>query len=181
VVDFLGVALIFNPELNMDNIEQPKAKGGRPKGSKNLRSKEASRVLAQLGFDPIAMLVRTHDDALRKIAIEERKQKPSMIAIAQLLAIQQKACAELMRYGYARTTETQEVLTRELPPLQVTLTPKGWKPGDPVPGQSGDPNEDAVYDPSAAPDEEYPEYDGRPDPLENLPPVLKHDDFDVVD
>jgi hypothetical protein len=147
---------------------QPKAPRGRPKGSKNLRTKEASRVLAQLGFDPIAEKVKLYDECTREIIREQRKEKPNVLYIAQLIATKDKCASDLLRFGYSRVTETQEIEHKTPAPVAVVLTPKGWKPGDAVPGQSE--GED-VFNPDEAHEDEYPEYGSRIDPAEGLPEV----------
>jgi hypothetical protein len=109
-------------------------KAGRPSGSKNLRSRESSRVLAALGFDPIAVMVKSYDITCREIEREQRKEKPSGVTLAALLTVQNNQIKELMRYGYARVTETTVVETKAPPVMMVITTPQGWKPGDAVPG-----------------------------------------------
>jgi hypothetical protein len=119
-------------------IEQPvKGRGGRPKGSKNLHSRDAAKRLVELGFDPIEELVKQHASVTARIKLEEAKEKPSVIALAQLYAVQERCSNNLMRYGYARQTETSEIHTKDLPPMQVVLTPNGYKPGDKVPVLTG--------------------------------------------
>jgi hypothetical protein len=53
--------------------------------------------------------------------------------ITALLTLQQNASKELMRYGYARTTETTEINQTAPPPMMVVMTPKGYKMGDELP------------------------------------------------
>jgi hypothetical protein len=151
---------------------QPKAKAGRPKGSKNLRTREAARVLAQLGFDPIAEKVRLFDECTREIIREQRKEKPNLLYIAQLLATKDKCSTDLLRFGYSRATETQEIEHKAPAPVAVVMTPKGWKPGDPVPGQLPGNTGEGLGESQQDNDlYEYPEYGPRMDPAEGLPDV----------
>lgn len=112
---------------------QPKNRGGRPPGRKNLHSRDAVRRLVELRFDPIEELINSHDEIVREIDKENRKEKPSLMHISTMHQTKATLIKELLRYGYARTTETTVAQTQELPKMSVTLTPEGFKPGDTVP------------------------------------------------
>jgi len=84
--------------------------------------------LNKLGYDPIERLVRL--DA--KIEAElyslqyddegEPRRKFSGVTYAALIAIQAKIGADLMRYGYKRVAEAEEVRNVTPEPIRITLT-----------------------------------------------------------
>jgi len=78
---------------------------GRPKGSKQIFSKDSVKKLEELGFDPIEKMTELYEEVKEKIAIEEAKKRPSVVAINGMLSTLQKISADLMRYGYGRTPE----------------------------------------------------------------------------
>jgi len=70
-------------------------------------------------------MIKLYDSIEQDIAIEKAKGKPSAIALSNLQNIRQKCINDLMRYGYARTTETSEVINPEdKKPMRIILTHK---------------------------------------------------------
>ena len=101
---------------------------GRPKGYKNIHSKKASQKLSELGFDPLEKLVELHDkieSAIQDLMFDadgNPREKFSSMAHSQLVATQAKVVSDLLRYGYARVTETVELQSRQHIPVQINLT-----------------------------------------------------------
>jgi hypothetical protein len=147
----------------MSNLDAfpPELRGRKP-GQKNLHSKEASRRLAQLGFDPIEKMVKLHEeiekriydmthhpdgtekDGTRKVlTMADGSDSPnsySTMAYSQLLITKQKIINDLMRYGYARVTETTVIEEKKPPVFAIFTTPKGYV----APDMLGD-AEDATF------------------------------------
>lgn len=84
--------------------------------------------LNSLSFDPIQRLVNLHDRIDKEIYELQYMQdgtarrKFSQVAFVQLMGIQQKISADLMRYGYARVQEVQKVEAATLEPIKIILT-----------------------------------------------------------
>jgi hypothetical protein len=114
------------------NIEQPKigtatitTGRGRKPGTVNIVTRQAHRKLMQLGFDPIQKMVDLYDKITADIAKVEASPKPSMYALGALRAAQQKCVSELLRYGYSRVSESNEVVNKQITPITINLTSKG--------------------------------------------------------
>ena len=100
---------------------------GRPKGA---RSQRPSRVeidaqgsikkLEALGFDPIEAHIKAIEEIDIRLDKEDKKRKPSSMAISQLLSIKEKHVSSLMRYGYRQVPEKTEVETT-VPSFGVSL------------------------------------------------------------
>ena len=100
---------------------------GRPKGA---RSQRPSRVeidaqgsikkLEALGFDPIEAHIKAIEEIDIRLDKEDKKRKPSSMAITQLLSIKEKHVSSLMRYGYRQVPEKTEVETT-VPSFGVSL------------------------------------------------------------
>jgi hypothetical protein len=102
---------------------------GRPTGSVNIASRRAAKKLEELGFDPIAEMIKLHDDINTQLeemttAVDEdgNSRGYSQIAYSNLLSTKQKCVTELMRYGYARTPESTMGEGKPMPALQINLT-----------------------------------------------------------
>ncbi|MDA8817026.1 hypothetical protein N9N32_00180 [Alphaproteobacteria bacterium] len=98
-------------------------RGGRPKGSKSIYSKESVKKLQELGYDPIEELVgyiREVDEALAEMA----DSKKGTAAHAQLMNNKFNAINALMRYGYSPTALQSEDKgeQNEKTPIAITLT-----------------------------------------------------------
>lgn len=145
---------------------QPHVGPGRPPGSKNLHSKDASRRLAQLGFDPIEEMIKLHAETIKAIAKESSKEKPSAMALSQLMNVKQKCINDLMRYGYARTSESTEIKHNNLPPMTVVMTPAGYKPGDAIPSMI---NGIAISQPGEDPSNMIDGFDELAEILDDMP------------
>jgi hypothetical protein len=93
-----------------------------------VKPNESVDKLNKLQFDPIQRLVRLHDNIDREISNMlydedgEPRMKFSQVAYATLLGIQAKISTDLMRYGYARVTEVQEIKNSTPDPIRITLT-----------------------------------------------------------
>jgi len=100
-------------------------KGGRPTGSASLKSKEAARRLKELDFDPIEKYVAMYEEVERQIhqlTHEDDgsfKLKYSQMALSQFMATKSNICAQLLRYGYARASETPNGEGKVVPTLTV--------------------------------------------------------------
>lgn len=127
-------------------VEQPilvKRGRGRPPGSKtkDRMQSAAQNKLVQLNHDPIEKLViinRKIDYQLRvmehirdcEIKAEAAGRKHvtkngvrfSPVAYMELLSLQERLNANLMRYKYARVPETVKLDTEDLPLFQINLT-----------------------------------------------------------
>lgn len=101
---------------------------GRPTGSVNIASKRASKKLEALGFDPIEKMVELYKKLERDIETLQYdedglpKDKFPALALSQLMASQQRCVSELLRYGYARSTEATEVNTQAIAPITIQLS-----------------------------------------------------------
>jgi hypothetical protein len=73
----------------------------RPDKSIMIASRDSAAKLSALGFDPIETMVRKYDEIQAVIDQIMMSSKPSMIAMAQMMALQQKISNDLMKYGYA--------------------------------------------------------------------------------
>ena len=114
-------------------IEQPKSgRGpGRPPGSKNIWSASSRMKLNELGFNPIEKMVEQYEAINKEIAELKARDRPPTMTIATLMMGQQKLISDLLRYGYGRVTEVQEVRNPDLKPVQIILTKDGFTPREP--------------------------------------------------
>ena len=84
--------------------------------------------LNALKYDPIERLVRLSDNIeneLHNMLYDdegEPRKKFSQVAYVALLGIQAKIAADLMRYGYKRVAEAEEVHNVTPEPIRITLT-----------------------------------------------------------
>jgi hypothetical protein len=101
-----------------------RAGGGRPKGSKNIHSKESIRKLEALGFDPIEMMVDKYWELEALINRIISGPKPSMQAVAMLVNTQQKISNDLMSYGYNKVPDRPKDVEEEekKQPVRLVLT-----------------------------------------------------------
>ena len=126
-----------DPSVNVSQPDEPGNRRGRKVGSQLRYSKSSVMKLAELGVDPIEMMVQTYHEVTEEMKdMQALKLKPlvlpngdtrrfSAMAYAQLLTIHQKIAADLMRYGYGRVPETVKIEEKKLPGLTIQLTPKG--------------------------------------------------------
>lgn len=113
---------------------------GRQKGAVSFYSQKSVQKLRQLGFDPIEKMVDLYQKITKEIEkmdklntnntafttmTGERRTRFSGVAYANLIAIQQKIIADLMRYGYARVSETIIMTPQATAPLTIMLTKEG--------------------------------------------------------
>lgn len=119
-------------------ITQPveKTRKGRLPGAVGRYSKSSVARLRELGFDPIEKLVQLYEQIDNEITdLTRLKEAPillkngetrrySSMAHASLLTTQQKLINDLMRYGYARVSETVNLKNNTPPGLTINLTPK---------------------------------------------------------
>jgi len=97
------------------------------RGPSRITPNKAFAKLAQLGFDPLEEMVKLHDEIETQLLnmthdLDGNPKKYSLMAHAQLTASKQKCVEALLRYGYARATETIEVAPKAIIPMSVTLT-----------------------------------------------------------
>ena len=111
---------------------------GRPKGARNLRpsrveidSHGSTKKLEALGFDPIEAHIKSIEEIDIRLAKEDKKRKPSSMAVSQLLSIKEKHVSSLMRYGYRQVPEKTEIES-QVNTFGITLT-------DSVPTPSSEP------------------------------------------
>ena len=115
-------------EVNSAENLPKENKGGRPKGSVNINSRAAFKKLEELGFDPIAEMIKLYEETSEELRLMRKQegrykgQKPSLIAQSNLEGIKQKCINDLMRYGYARSTEATEIMNNQTEPMQIVLT-----------------------------------------------------------
>jgi hypothetical protein len=125
--------------MTEDNESQtdmmPSKKRGRIAGTKNrITAKSSLRTLAKLGFDPIVEMVKLNDSLDAEMFLTrydvngELKVKYSQMAYAQLLATKKALLTDLLRYSYARVSETVMIDDQRSTGLVVNLT----KEGEPV-------------------------------------------------
>jgi len=98
-------------------------RGGRPKGSKSIYSKESVKKLQELGYDPIEELVKYIQEVDETLA-EMSDSKKGTAAHAQLMNNKFNAINALMRYGYSPTAlQTEDKGEKvEKTPIAITLT-----------------------------------------------------------
>lgn len=104
--------------------EAEKKPRGRPKGTTgitHIHSKAAVKKLEALGFDPIEKMIEMYNDIEEEIYTIKKSARPSQVAITNLISARQKIINDLMRYGYARTPETNELEVKETKPLEIKL------------------------------------------------------------
>jgi len=119
-----------NVNPSNDNIKnlKPIVRGGkregagRPKGSKNIFSKDSVKKLEELEFDPIEKMVREYNE-INKL-LESGQVRIGSGAHAQLLSTKTTMINSLMQYGYKKVPEKQEIETTEKKPLSIMLNLK---------------------------------------------------------
>ena len=95
---------------------------GRPKGSKNIYSKDSVKKLEELGFDPIEMMVQKYYQIEKQLNSGEIRVGSG--AYAQLMATQGTLINNLMQYGYKKVPEKIEQEITEKKPVAIKLTAK---------------------------------------------------------
>ena len=96
---------------------------GRPKGSRNIYSKDSVKRLEELSFDPIEMMVAKYWEIEEVIQhMNSGLKRYSAQAESQLIMTQQKIINDLMRYGYRMVPDKQEVEVEEKQPIAINLT-----------------------------------------------------------
>ena len=95
---------------------------GRPKGSKNIYSKDSVKKLEELGFDPIEMMVQKYQEI--QTMLDSGEIRVGSGAYAQLMATQGTLINNLMQYGYKKVPEKQEIEVENKKPLAVKLSLK---------------------------------------------------------
>ena len=92
---------------------------GRPKGSKNINSKDAVKKLEELKFDPIEKMVKQYKTIQR--IIDSGEVKIGSGAHAQLVATQATLINNLMAYGYKKVPEKLEQEVSSKNPVAIKL------------------------------------------------------------
>lgn len=106
-----------NPTNRMNGGKREGA--GRPKGSKNIHSKDSVKKLEELNFDPIEMMVAKYNYIEQQLMSGDIRVGSG--AYAQLLATQGQLINNLMQYGYKKVPEKIEQEITEKNPLIVKL------------------------------------------------------------
>jgi len=125
------VKQVILEEVSYESLMAEINMGGRPVDSRDWKkymSEDALIRLSELGFDPIDKMVKMYDEVSAMLLAEESKMKPSAMKIAALVASKQKCINDLMRYRYARVSETSVVETKTIKPIKIGLTRVGHKP-----------------------------------------------------
>lgn len=89
--------------------------------------KDSVAKLEALGFDPVEELIKFHDqldiDIANLLYDEDGEPRPrySAQAYSSLIATKKACIDSLLRYGYARVTESVEVKTPNIKPVIIKL------------------------------------------------------------
>lgn len=100
-----------------------------------LLSRDSVRRLEQLKFDPILRMVQQYErleEDLHNLTHNPDgtyREKYSHLAYSSISLVMQKITNDLIRYGYARVTETVNVNAPNPGPMQIILTEK-YENGD---------------------------------------------------
>jgi hypothetical protein len=105
---------------------------GRPKGSRNIHSRDSVKKLEDLGFYPIEKMIELYEEICERLV--DGSVRVGTGAYAQLKATQATLINNLMQYGYRRVPEKQEVETTERTPINIIL------------GDDNDVSEEIIYD-----------------------------------
>jgi hypothetical protein len=108
--------------------EKPKRRGpggktrgaGRPKGSRNVHSKDSVKKLDELKFDPIEKMVHEYNEINR--LLDEGQIRVGSGAHAQLIATKATLINNLMQYGYKKVPDKQTIGDPDLKPIAIKLT-----------------------------------------------------------
>ena len=92
---------------------------GRPKGSKNIHSRDSVQKLEELGFDPIEKMIELFEEISERLV--DGSVRVGTGAYAQLKATQAQLINNLMQYGYRRVPEKQEIENTEKTPISIVL------------------------------------------------------------
>lgn len=92
---------------------------GRPKGSKNIYSKDSVKKLEELDFDPIEKMIKEYNDLNKLLASGEVRIGSG--AHAQMISTKTTMINSLMQYGYKKIPEKQEVETVNKEPVSIKL------------------------------------------------------------
>jgi hypothetical protein len=105
------------------DVEYVKARSTWARSTKStlINARESAAKLSALGFDPIETMVKKFDEVQTIIDQVMMSSKPSMIAIAQLLTLQQKISNDLLKYGYNQVPDRSET-PPEIEPMGILLT-----------------------------------------------------------
>jgi hypothetical protein len=95
---------------------------GRPKGSKDVFSKESTRKLIELGHDPIEKMIELMGEIDQYIQELKLRPRPPNDTIATLYNAKQRINADLLRYRYGRVPEVDPNEGKEQNPFVVKLT-----------------------------------------------------------
>lgn len=98
----------------------PRVGSGRPKGSRNIYSKDSVKKLEELGFDPIEQLVNKFYEIQE--VLTDGTVRAGSGAYAQLIATQSQIVNNLMQYGYKKVPEKQEIEVENKKPVAIKLT-----------------------------------------------------------
>ena len=98
---------------------------GRPKGSKNINSRQSALMLERLDFDPICQMVyeyRQIDKLLSAQVDKVDKIRKGSDAYCKLTATKAVLINNLMAYGYRKIPEKTETEVTNKAPLNIRLT-----------------------------------------------------------
>lgn len=109
-----------NPTVRQNGGKREGA--GRPKGSKNIFSKDSVKKLEELKFDPIEKMVAKYDYIETQLLSGNIRIGSG--AYAQLLATQGQLINNLMQYGYKKVPEKIEQEITEKRPVAISLNLK---------------------------------------------------------
>ena len=93
---------------------------GRPKGTKNIFSRDSVKKLEELEFDPIEKMISKYYEV--EAILNGSEFKRGSIFHGNCLSLQQKIVNDLMAYGYKKIPEKQEIENTQKKPISVVLT-----------------------------------------------------------
>ena len=113
---------VANPNPTVRQNGGKREGAGRPKGSKNIFSKDSVKKLEELKFDPIEKMVAKYDYIETQLLSGNIRIGSG--AYAQLLATQGQLINNLMQYGYKKVPEKIEQEITEKRPVAISLNLK---------------------------------------------------------
>lgn len=113
----------------IDLLIEAKRKTPKRRRKEAIKIKTSVKTLEAAKFDPILEAVRLFDEITVELLAEQAKERPSGIKIASLYNTKQKINSDLIRFGYARVSETVVIEQKEIKPISIHIT----KPDKPMP------------------------------------------------
>lgn len=106
-----------------DPLEEARRRGRaewkRPTSAVDINPRGAVAKLGALGFDPIEQMVKKYDEIQTIIDQIIMSPKPSMIALGQMMGVQQRISEKLMSYGYVQVEKLPDERPTEEPVMII--------------------------------------------------------------